>query len=68
MTIWSIRDLHPLHLRERGLQVSVDTVQRVVPALGFRYRRPRHDLTPRQDREAVAAAQQVLAWVQKKRC
>jgi transposase len=68
MTIWSIRDLHALLLRERGLRVSVDTVHRAVQALGFRYRRPRHDLTHRQDREAVAATAQVLAWFQKKRC
>lgn len=66
MTIWSIRDLHALLLRERGLQVSVDTVHRAVQALGFRYRRPRHDLTHRQDREAVAAAMQVLHWLEKK--
>ncbi len=65
-TIWSIRDLHALLLRERGLHVSVDTVHRVVQALGFRYRRPRHDLTHRQDREAVAAAGHVLRWLEKK--
>jgi hypothetical protein len=35
-----------------------------VHALG--YRRPRHDLTHRQDGAAVAAAKQVLAWLQKK--
>ena len=66
MTIWSIRDLHALLLRERGLQVSIDTVHRAVQALGFRYRRPRHDLTHRQDREAVAAALHVLHWLEKK--
>lgn len=60
MTIWSIRDLQALVLRERGLTVSVCTLHRVVHALGFRYRRPRHDLTHRQDREAVAAAGHVL--------
>jgi transposase len=66
MTVWSIRDLQALLARERGVVVSVDTVHRAVHRLGFRSRRPRHDLTHRQDREAVAAAKHVLDWLQKK--
>lgn len=66
MTIWSLRDLQRLLGQECQVQVSLDTVQRTVQALGYRYRRPRHDLTHRQDRQAVAAAQQVLAWLEKK--
>jgi hypothetical protein len=38
-----------------------------VHALGLRSRRPRHDLPHRQDLAAVAAAQQVLGWLQKNR-
>jgi transposase len=66
MTIWSIRDLQALLQRERGIEVSVYTVHRVVHELGFCYRRPRHDLTHRQDAQAVAAAGRVLDWLQKK--
>jgi transposase len=66
MTVWSIRDLQALLLRERQLQVSVYTIHRTVQSLGFRYRRPRHDLTHRQDKDAVASAKQVLAWLEKK--
>ncbi len=66
MTIWSIRDLQALLLHARGTAVSVCSLHRVVHTLGFRYRRPRHDLTHRQDREAVAAAGHVLHWLQKK--
>ena len=66
MTIWSIRDLQALLARERSVVVSVYTVHRAVQALGFRSRRPRHDLTHRQDQEAVAAAKHVLDWLQKK--
>jgi transposase len=65
-TIWSIRDLQALLARERAVVVSVYTVHRVVHALGFRYRRPRHDLKHRQDAAAVAAARRVLDWLQKK--
>ena len=65
VTIWSIRDLQALLQREHGVTVSVYTVHRAVHALGYRYRRPRHDLTHRQDRDAVAAASHVLDWLQK---
>jgi transposase len=66
-TIWCIRDLQAVLEREWGVQVSEATVSRAVHALGYRYRRPRHDLTHRQDPAAVAAAREVLAWLQKKR-
>jgi transposase len=66
VTVWSIRDLHALVQRERGITVSVDTLHRAVQALGYRYRRPRHDLRHRQDADAVAAAKRVLDWLQKK--
>lgn len=65
-TVWTLRDLQALLQRERGIAVSVVTVHRVVHALGFRSRRPRHDLTHRQDLAAVAAAKAVLEWLQKK--
>ena len=61
-----LRDLQALLLQERGLTVSVCTLHRVVHALGYRYRRPRHDLRHRQDAQAVAAAKRVLDWLQKK--
>ncbi len=65
--VWTLRDLQTLLQRERGVTVSVVTMHRVVHDLGFRSRRPRYDLTHRQDLAAVAAAQQVLTWLQKKR-
>lgn len=67
VTIWTLGDLQALLLRERGLQVSVSTLYRVVHTLGYSYGRPRHDLRHRQDAEAVAAAERVLGWLQKKR-
>ena len=65
--VWTLRDLQALLQRERGITVSVVTLHRVVHALGLVSRRPRHDLTHRQDLAAVAAAKQVLNWLQKKR-
>lgn len=68
VTVWSLRDLQAVLARECHIEVSVCTLHRVAHALGYRYRyrRPRHDLTHRQDVEAVAAAKRVLEWLQKK--
>lgn len=66
VTVWSIRDLRELLARRLGVEACVHTVWRTVQRLGYRYRRPRHDLRHRQDREAVASARHVLGWLQGK--
>jgi putative transposase len=66
VTVWSIRDLREALAARRGVRVCTATVHRAVQRLGYRYRRPRHDLRHRQDQEAVAAAEEVLAWLRKK--
>lgn len=66
VTIWSIRDLRDVLAHRLGVRVCTATVHRAVQRLGYRYRRPRHDLTHRQDQEAVAAAEEVLTWLRKK--
>ena len=65
VTIWTVADLTDL-LRRHGWPVSTATVYRTLGAMGYRYRRPRHDLTHRQDAEAVASAKHVLAELQKR--
>ena len=66
VSVGSIRDLREVLAARLGIRVCTATVHRAVQRLGYRYRRPRHDLRHRQDREAVAAAGEVLAWLQKK--
>ncbi len=66
VTIWSVRDLRDVLAHRLGVRVCTATVHRAVQRLGYRYRRPRHDLTHRQDAEAVAAAEEVLTWLRKK--
>jgi transposase len=66
VTIWSIRDLREVLAQRLGVRVCTATVHRAVQRLGYRHRRPRHDLTHRQDQEAVAAAEHVLGWLRKK--
>ncbi len=65
VTVWSIRDLREVLAARLGIRVCPATVHRAVQRLGYRYRRPRHDLRHRQDQEAVAAAENVLAWMRK---
>ena len=65
VTLWSIRDLREVLAHHLGVCVCTATVRRAVQRLGYRYRRPRHDLSHRQDQEAVAAAEQVLVWLRK---
>jgi transposase len=65
VTIWTVADLHDW-LGRRGYTVSIGTVYRTLAQLGYRYRRPRHDLHHRQDAEAVASAKQVLVELQKR--
>jgi transposase len=65
VTTWTVADLADL-LAQRGWTVSRATVSRTLAALGYRYRRPRHDLTHRQDAEAVASAKHVLRELQKR--
>jgi transposase len=65
VTIWTIADLTDLLARD-GYHVSTATVARTLQAMGYVYRRPRHDLTHRQDAEAVASAKHVVAELQKR--
>ncbi len=65
VTIWTVADLHDLVVRH-GHEASRATVYRTLARLGYRYRRPRHDLTHRQDADAVASAKHVLAELQKR--
>lgn len=65
VTTWTVADLTDL-LGRQGWSVHPVTVYRALHALGYRYRRPRHDLTHRQDAEAVASAKHVLAELQKR--
>jgi hypothetical protein len=62
---WMKADLTDLPA-QRGWPVSRATVTRTLQRLGYRYRRPRHDLTHRRDAEAGAVAKHVLRELQKR--
>ncbi len=63
--IWSVRDLRELLAERLGVRACVAAVHRALLGLGYRYRRPQHDLKHRQDAEAVAAASRMLDWLKK---
>lgn len=65
VTVWTVADLTDL-LGQRGWVVSPYTVYRALHAMGYHYRRPRHDLTHHQDAAAVDSAKHVLAELQKR--
>lgn len=65
VTTWTVVDLTDL-LARHGYVVCPATVNRTLHAMEYRYRRPRHDLTHRQDAEAVASAKHALAELQKR--
>lgn len=65
VTTWTVADLTDL-LGRHGYQVHPITVYRTLQAMDYRYRRPRHDLTHRQDAEAVDSAKHALAELQKR--
>lgn len=62
---WTLTDLADV-LGRHGWPVSLATVDRRLHELGYRYRRPRHDLQHRHPADAVATARQTLAMLQKK--
>jgi transposase len=62
---WTLTDLQDL-LTRHGWVVSLGTVDRTLPRLGYQYRRPRPDLDHRQDADVVATAQQTLTVLQKR--
>jgi len=65
VTTWTAADLVDL-LGRHGWVVSDGTVYRTLHLMGYRYRRPRHDLTHRQDADAVISAKHALAELQKR--
>lgn len=65
-TVWTARRLLR-HLREKlGIEMHKNTLRHLLDDLGYVYRRPKHDLTSRQDAEAKADAQTILDDFKKK--
>lgn len=65
-TVWTVGRLLR-HLREKlGIEMHKNTLRNLLDALGFVYRRPKHDLTSLQDTLAKAEAKTILDDFKKK--
>ena len=64
-TTWTVQDLQELMVQRQAVRVSKDTIHRAILKLGYRYRRPQHDLSHCQDAAAVASAREALEWLKK---
>jgi hypothetical protein len=62
---WTVADLTDL-LGRHGYAICPVTANRTLHAMGYRYRRSRHDLVHRQDAEAVGSAKHALAELQER--
>jgi transposase len=66
VAVWSLADLSDLVQQRRGITLELSTMSRTLERLGFRYRRPKHDLKHRQDQDARESCRVVLADLQKR--
>lgn len=65
-TVWTVDRLR-LHLeKETGIALSEPRLRALLKRKGYRYRRPKHDLSHLQDKEAKANAEEVLEELKKR--
>jgi transposase len=62
---WGLVDLTDLLAQHLGIVIGTEALSRHLKARGYVYRRPRHDLTHRQDAEAVESAKHTLRTLEK---
>jgi putative transposase len=65
-TCWTLQRLIAHLARETGIQVSVNTMRRVLEEQDYVCRRPKHELKPLQDVEARTRAKELLDELKKK--
>lgn len=65
-TCWTIERLRAHLAQITGITLSKDTLRKVLDEQAYVYRRPKHDLSPRQDVQARTTAKDLLAELKKK--
>lgn len=63
---WGLVDLADLLRRRLGIVIGTEALSRHLKWRGYVYARPRHDLTHRQDAEAVESAKHTLQTLEKR--
>lgn len=65
-TVWTTARLQEHMAQETGIEMCNETLRQVLSDEGYVYRRPKHDLTPLQDAQARARAEEVLEMLKKR--
>ena len=65
-TVWTTARLQEHMAQETGIEMSDETLRKVLADEEYVYRRPKHDLTPLQDKDARERAEDVLEMLKKK--
>jgi len=65
-TVWTIDRLRAHLEKETGIELSESRLRALLKRKGYRYRRPKHDLSHLQDKEAKANAKELLEGLKKR--
>ena len=65
-TVWTIDRLRAHLAKETGIELSEARFRALLKAKGYRYRRPKHDLSHLQDKEAKIKANELLEELKKR--
>jgi len=65
-TVWTVDRLRAHLEKETGISLSESRFRALLKRKGYRYRRPKHDLSHLQDKEAKANAEEVLEELKKR--
>ena len=65
-TVWTIDRLRAHLAKETGIELSESRFRALLKRKGYRYRRPKHDLSHLQDKEAKAKADELLEGLKKR--
>jgi putative transposase len=67
-TVWTIDRLRAHLEKATGIDLSESRFRALLIRKGYRYRRPKHDLSHLQDKEAKAKAEELLEELKKRSC
>lgn len=64
-SVWTLNKLRHHLAKETGILLSYSRMRALLSKHDYVYRQPKHDLSELQDKEAKAAAQELLEWLKK---
>jgi transposase len=64
-SLWTVERLRAHLYEQTGVSLSAGRLRALMKQQGYRYRRPKHDLTDLQDPQARQAAHEIIEWLKK---